>query len=131
LRFGLPILDFLDDLVVDFVLAMPSIAAAVGIGLGIAAFFACVPDCGSAGLALLGNSLALIHGPIPLPLLPKPRLQLRRLENVPVGCPLLVVGLVCVLPDGAAVACLEWALLTCKSTHDGDDWLWGGPVLGQ
>jgi hypothetical protein len=74
LCFSLPVLNFPDDLVVNFVLAMLSIAAAVGIGLGITGFFAYVLNCGSVGLALLHDLLALIHSPIPLPPLPKPRL---------------------------------------------------------
>jgi hypothetical protein len=68
---GLLVLDFLNDLVVDFILTMLSITAAVGI-VGIAGFLPYVPDCGLVGLALLGNLLALIHDLIPLPLPTKP-----------------------------------------------------------
>jgi hypothetical protein len=53
------------------------------------------------------------------------------LENVLVGYPLQVVDLICVLPNGAAVARLKWTILTCKSTHNGNNGLRGGPVLGQ
>lgn len=94
LRFGLPILDFLDDLVFHFVLAVPCITPAVRSQLGIATFFPYVPDCGSLGLALLLGLPALIDCPIPLSLLSEPRLQSYCLGNVLVGNPLLVVGLV-------------------------------------
>jgi hypothetical protein len=96
LGFGLLILDFLDDLVVDFVLAVLGITAAVNI-VGIAGFFADVPDCGSVGLAFLGCLLTLIDSLIPLSLLPKPRLQSGCLENVFISCSLLVMVLICML----------------------------------
>lgn len=56
--------DFLDDPVNGSVLAALIITAAVGI-FGITGFFTYVPNCGSAGLAGLGNLLAVINYPVP------------------------------------------------------------------
>jgi hypothetical protein len=68
------ILDFLDNLVFDLVLAVLSITPTVGIGLGIAGFLTCVLNCGSVGAALLLDLLALIHGLIPFLSFLEPRL---------------------------------------------------------
>jgi hypothetical protein len=51
LHFRLLIFDFLDDLVIDFILAILSITAAVSI-FGIAGFSPYVLGCGSMGLTL-------------------------------------------------------------------------------
>jgi hypothetical protein len=132
LPFGLPILDLLDDLVFDFVLAVPCITPAVRDRLGIpGCFFANVLNCGSAGPALLRDLLALVHGPIPLPLLPKPRLQPCCLEHLLVGHPLLVVGLVPMLPHGLPAHRLLGAVPTHKPVDHGDNGLWRHPAQGQ
>ena len=75
--------------------------------------------------------LALVYHPIPLLLLAKLRLHLYNLEHVLVGNPLLVVGLVSMLPNIALVVCLVQALCTCKPIHHGDDGLRGRSVVGQ
>jgi hypothetical protein len=100
LLLGLLILDFLDDLVIDFVLAALSITPAVGIRLRIARFFTYVPNGGLARLARQRNLLALIHNLIPLSS-PQTTTATERLRNLVVGGLLLVVGLVSMLSHSA------------------------------
>jgi hypothetical protein len=105
---------------------MLSIAAAVGIvsvGLRIAALFASVPNCGSAGLALLGNLLALVYNPILLPLLPKLQLQLHYCKNMFICYFLLVVGFVSMLSGSVLALRLIQTIPICKPTYYRDDWL--------
>jgi hypothetical protein len=83
------------------------------------------------GLALPLDLLALVDDPIPLPLLPKLRLQLYNPANLFVGDPLLVMALVGILSYSGATLRLKWAIPTLKPTHDGDDGLWGQSVGWQ
>jgi hypothetical protein len=123
----------LDNLIVDFALAILAVAAAatVCIGLRIVGFLADVLGCGSTGLAVYFVLLAFIHHPIPLSLLAEPRLQSHRLTNILVGGPLLVVALVGILSHDILVLRFEWAIPTYKPIHHGDEGLRRGPVAGQ